>query len=284
VKKILHPTDFSENAAKALIYAFHLAKKMNAKLVVLHVGDLPTILNSPSNISSFSEMEEAHVENFVEQLKKYTTSHLGNLTSELSIDHKVKLHSSRTKGILQFAQETETELIVIGMKGESQFTEFILGSTAKELVRKAHCPVFIVPPQAVYSGINHVVYASDYEIDDSYVLQIMAKSNIIKDAVVKLLHVFPSNTKMETELSSNKKNIITQLKDKSINVDELEGQNIYETINSYINENQIDLLVMLERKHESILEKMFHKDIAQYSATHSSVPVLSYNQRYLKRE
>lgn len=58
MNKILHPTDFSENASKALQFAISLSRKLDAELVILHIANLPTIMNSSSSVSSFTEMEE----------------------------------------------------------------------------------------------------------------------------------------------------------------------------------------------------------------------------------
>lgn len=41
IKRILVPTDFSENARDALELALHLAKKFDAKIILLHVFEFP---------------------------------------------------------------------------------------------------------------------------------------------------------------------------------------------------------------------------------------------------
>ena len=43
MKKILFPTDFSETANNAFIYAIHLAKSLEAELIVLHTFERPVI-------------------------------------------------------------------------------------------------------------------------------------------------------------------------------------------------------------------------------------------------
>ena len=41
----------------------------------------------------------------------------------------------------------EADLIVLGSRGVGGFTRLMLGSTAGQVVRHAHCPVTIIPPE-----------------------------------------------------------------------------------------------------------------------------------------
>ena len=43
MKKLLFPTDFSETANNAFVYALKMAKSIDAEVIVLHVYDLPTV-------------------------------------------------------------------------------------------------------------------------------------------------------------------------------------------------------------------------------------------------
>ena len=48
--------------------------------------------------------------------------------------------------IVQYAEETETDVIVVGTHGRGGLAHLILGSVAEKVVRKAHCPVLTVRP------------------------------------------------------------------------------------------------------------------------------------------
>ena len=49
-------------------------------------------------------------------------------------------------------------------------------------------------------------------------------------------------------------------------------------IADYIRECKADLLVMFEKSNESLIDKLFHYDIVKQFATHTSLPLLSYNK------
>jgi nucleotide-binding universal stress UspA family protein len=46
--------------------------------------------------------------------------------------------------IVDYAQQQNVDLIVMGTKGRSGFKRLILGSTASGVVTYAHCPVLVV--------------------------------------------------------------------------------------------------------------------------------------------
>ena len=80
--KILFPTDFSETANNAFLYALNLAKvlKTNIKLVSVQ-----------SNLKNYLEVTEENFENYINKLK--------NIAKENSLEH-VKIESSLVVGDL----------------------------------------------------------------------------------------------------------------------------------------------------------------------------------------
>lgn len=70
------------------------------------------------------------------------------------VKQKLKAHSGKTSTqvlegqpadtIVQYANDHDTELIIMGSRGLGGLKSFFLGSTSKEVVQKASCPVFIV--------------------------------------------------------------------------------------------------------------------------------------------
>ena len=47
-------------------------------------------------------------------------------------------------GIIDYAEENNFDLIVIGTRGRSEFKKLLLGSVASHIVTYAHCPVLVV--------------------------------------------------------------------------------------------------------------------------------------------
>ncbi len=75
MKNILFPTDFSETAQNAFVYALHLAKSLNANLHVLHTFEIPIVTSlsaeNPQVVQQvFQNVELTHFEEYKDEAAK----------------------------------------------------------------------------------------------------------------------------------------------------------------------------------------------------------------------
>jgi len=277
VKRILHPTDFSENASKALKFAYALAQKLNGELFLLHVSDVPTFMNS-SSFTSFSEIMEVKKESIIKQLGNYCTDILGDNCATSSIKYKATLDSSVTKGILEACSEINADFIVMGTKGESTIKELVLGSTTKKLAVHADCPVFAIPGNSIPGKINSITYASDFDKNDSGIIAKLVPLAELYNSNITILHIFDSPLNNDSKIDAFKQQDAELFKNTRIIFDSRVSENILESISNFVQVNKTDLLAIYERENGSLFEKLFHKDIAKQFSTHTTVPLLIYNR------
>ena len=140
LKKILVPTDFSDNSDEAIRWGASLAEKYAALMLLLHV--IPPVLEEASTHGSASEeiiMElEAKVEARLYEIV------LTDLDDTRPVSVKIAV-GKPAEEILRVAGEEAVDLIVMGTHGHSGLAHMLLlGSTAETVVRMAACPVFTV--------------------------------------------------------------------------------------------------------------------------------------------
>jgi len=129
---ILHPTDFSEHSEFAFRLASALARDYHARLILLHVIPPSMVIyaGGPVLAEAWPSVEEVEAK-------------LGQLKGQA---HHVRVESTVMEGdpvdmILRAAEETHSDVIVMGTHGRTALTRLLLGSVAELVLRKAPCPV-----------------------------------------------------------------------------------------------------------------------------------------------
>lgn len=150
LKKILLPTDFSEPAEKAILYACELAERFGSELHLLHVvHDLTTdIPDFGMGVAFPGYVDQLPLQQ--EQLKEAAQQHLRQV---LPADYRphVETQFATRQGpafleIIGYARDYDIDLIVLGTHGRTGLSHALLGSVAEKVVRKAPCPVLTIRP------------------------------------------------------------------------------------------------------------------------------------------
>lgn len=144
--RILIATDDSECSKKALQHGYALAKIMESSVALVHViepaaptnyGADPLMGQQPIVIPETTEIQEENSKTMLDEISKgfqdlkevFTFSRIGSPKQE----------------ILTVANEWAADLIIMGTHGRTGFDHFISGSVSESVVRKAPCPVLVVP-------------------------------------------------------------------------------------------------------------------------------------------
>ena len=143
IKKILCPTDFSENSEYALKYALALTTLTQADLQLFHVVEPITYPQSTEffepvldEVELMMKMEAA----FQQQLEDQVTTLKAQYPKI-----KGKLVTGNTfLEIIQAARDDDVDIIVMGTHGRTGLAHVLIGSVAERVVREAPCPVLTV--------------------------------------------------------------------------------------------------------------------------------------------
>ena len=141
IKKILYPTDFSDNSRPAFMYALLLAEKFGAKLFIQHVFSEERTLDPIFVAGGFKidKMWSYMQENFIPMVKKF----VGNEAKDVEYE-AVLSNGKPCDEIIRFAERENIDMIVMGTHGETGLEHFMIGSVAERVLRKSHIPVLAV--------------------------------------------------------------------------------------------------------------------------------------------
>ncbi len=142
---ILCAYDGSDHAKKALESAMAICKeKPNAELHIIH-----TIKFEPLPHNIYGEMGVTVAQSEYMELAKKHGEHTLNEAVDSVKNAGLKAHGVLYYGdpastILEFANENDVDLIVMGSRGLSTFKELFLGSVSHKITQSAKCSVLIV--------------------------------------------------------------------------------------------------------------------------------------------
>jgi nucleotide-binding universal stress UspA family protein len=141
--KILVPTDFSDDAARALLTAIQLAKLHDGRIILLHAYPIDLPVTYPGFAGGGLVPDE-----FYRELRTQADAHVKQVAKEASasgIEVTGKaVTSPASAAIVAEAEQLSVDLIVMGTRGHTGVKHVLLGSVAERVVRTATCPVLTV--------------------------------------------------------------------------------------------------------------------------------------------
>jgi nucleotide-binding universal stress UspA family protein len=137
---LLAPTDFSPNSEKAVDYAVQLARRLGAKLTLLHVVPEPSALDYSMEGVSVQEIQEWEKEAEIK-----LTEQIARAQMEYEAVDALRLSALHPRDqIIRAATGLSADLLVISTHGYTGWKHFLFGSDAEKIVEHAPCPVLVV--------------------------------------------------------------------------------------------------------------------------------------------
>jgi len=131
--------DGSKSSLNAANFAISLAKRDNAELTLL------TVIHTALGLGHAGKPEEWHKNERMkaQELFQKFKEEAQNLNINCK-ENIIETHMSVDGAIVNYAEEQNVDLIVIGTSGMSNFRKMLLGSAVTGVVRYSTCPVLVV--------------------------------------------------------------------------------------------------------------------------------------------
>ena len=200
MKKILVPTDFSDQSENALKVASQLAKRYKCEIHLLHILEIP--MHKVDALSSYNNLPEAVyfmklVHKQFEELKKKA------YLKDIVVHEHVEFHEV-FKGVFQVCKKREIDLIIMGSHGISGFKELLIGSNTEKVVRTSEVPVLVIKKEHETFNINKFVFASDFKEDSKVPFLKALKFAELFQTEIHLLMVITINKFVRTSDAMNR--------------------------------------------------------------------------------
>jgi len=273
--KILFPTDFSNAAENAYIYALKLADRVKASITVVHVYELLQVhtwiegsmnmkdLNEKITLGEFDEFRKK-----IDVLKRIA---LENRLDQVEVNYSLKESDYVVEAILQEAIDLAADIIVIGTRGATGLREIFFGSVASKVMESASCPVLMVPDTSVYKGIEKIGLTLEYKPGELELIERALKMTRRFKGHLHCLHVDAFDPDKVTIKVQEYREAFKHEPDISFDVHH--SLNIEQGILEFMKFNQMDVVIMRVH-HQSMLKELFSYSIAKRIAYHTDIPLI----------
>jgi len=193
IHDLLLAQDFSSSSSRAFGYALDLAERTGATLHLLHVEEVPLgplVKGTPSPIPDEGKL----LARFRERCQSLPDA---DVLDALEVRYHVQRAGAVAPALVDVAEEASIDLIVMGTQGQRGLRRAFLGSTAREVLRTAPCPVLTTralsnEEPSSKPPVKRIVVPIDFSDPSRQAFQYTARLTSVYDVPVKLLHVVES--------------------------------------------------------------------------------------------
>lgn len=259
--KVLIPTDFSENSLKSIEYAISIWGLIDVQYHFLHTFEILITRGSDS-------LSTLKIEKELEADKNLT--HLSDILIQKypPIQFSLEYQYGVISDFINTIPKKKYDFIVMGTKGSSGIKEVFLGSNTWDVISNTLLPVLVIPSYVKLVQPKNILIALDptKKISNFLIQNLLLLKKYISFKI-NLLLIQKNEAIDYVEIKEKFSEI-----DYSLNI--IESGDVLNSIITYIEENNIDLLILINQK-RSFWDSIFHNSITKNLTFHSSIPLLA---------
>lgn len=280
MKKILIPTDFSDNARDALAYVLEFVKKEEAEIHILHVvypimitvGDV-SVLDVKSINRLVSQAEDS-----MKALKMFSEEYFDveNINNIILTTH-VKT-GDVVNEIRRTARKSKVDLIIMGTQGKGHsYLDKLLGTVTTKMIEQTPCPMILIPKEYVYQTIDNVIFSTNLDHGDPYELNKALKILEPHSPLVKVLYIRKNDqVSNDSSIIEFEKYVVGHTSSIKTEFSSELGPDIEEAILSSATKNNAELIIM-HRSRKSFFKRLFGGSHTKRMLSRIEIPLMIIN-------
>lgn len=275
MRKILIPTDFSENALNALKYATDLFKYEVSEFYIMHAYQ-DDVYSDEVLLSreTLDEVKTIVSNTSVEKLENIKKKIVGISPNPRHTFNIVSANNILLDEADKIVDKQNIDIIVMGTKGKTDDKKLTFGSNTLQVLKYVQCPVLAIPANYKYTQPKHILFPTNYMIPyKRRELKLLCEMISPYRAIVDILYISKSS-KLSRRQQDNRDFIKEELCKNTINFKIESSKHIINTIYKYIKEHPIDMLIMVNTTH-SFLENILFKSSIDELSLNLDIPFLA---------
>lgn len=275
MKRILLPTDFSNNAMNAMRYAVELFRDSPAMFYLLHTYT-PAAYNVGSMADSVSALELQQVtrENAEREMRV-----VFERIKEASECKQHRFETIVTFNLLMYEiedviEEKNIDLIVMGTQGATAAREVFIGTNTMYTIKKARCPVIAVPADFGFEAPKEILFPTDFRVhtDNPYLPLIR---EICSQHVSRLNILYAYLGEPLDEQQEATRDFLSRYFSNDAHLFHIEddADDVIVAIEEFQHRHKINLLIMVHNQH-NFFENLLFTPVINQIAYHTNIPFL----------
>ncbi|MFH4964025.1 universal stress protein [Gaetbulibacter sp. M235] len=275
MRKILIPTDFSENAMNAIQYGVDLFKYELSEFYFMHAYQDEIYADEASLTRETLE----NVEDVVSKKSYEQLQIILNKIKEFSPNPKHTYHIISSNSLLldetdKIVDEENIDIVVMGTRGKTNDKKLTFGSHTLQVLKYVQCPVLAIPNNYKYTQPKHILFPTNYMIPfKRRELKLLCEMASPYRAIIDMLYISKAK-KLSMRQEDNQIFIKETLCKGEVNFKVVKSTDITGSIYKYIEENGIDMLVMVNTRH-SFLENIIFQSTIDELGLNLNIPFLA---------
>lgn len=272
MKKILVPTDFSEEAESALKVAAQIARKHGSEIYLLHMLEIP--LHDLDTINTQADVPEVMF--FMKMAHQKFEDILNSEFLEGLIVHEIVKPDGTFNGISEICKEHGIDMITMGSHGASGMKEMFVGSNAEKAVRNSDVPVLVIKHDEEDFSVDDIVFASDFKKDNKETYRQATDFAMAFGANLHLLMVNTASRFTTTKKANDRINaFIEDYSFKNYTVNIYNDESVEKGILNFSRQIDADLIGISTHGRQGI-SHFFNGSISEDLVNHAKRPVITF--------
>ena len=274
MKKILLPTDFSENSWNAISYALNLFKNETCTFYLLNaytpvIYHVEYVLVNPAQYG----LGDAVRENALKQLDIFKDRMTKTFKNPKHTIETIAAFNTLVSEVKELVTKKKIDYVIMGTKGATGATEVLFGSNTVHVFKNLDCPILAVPADFSFETPHEILFPTDYEIDyKDHHLKPLIDITSLFNTRVNILNVSYGYDLSEDQEAH--KNILQKSFEHVAHLfHSVSNKDVAEAITEFQLKSRVNLLVMINNKH-SFFENLFFKSTINQIGFHLNIPFL----------
>ncbi|WP_047414631.1 universal stress protein [Cellulophaga sp. Hel_I_12] len=272
MKNILIPTDFSNNAWRALQYAVTFFDNIPCHFYILHVGTLYESGVQHNSFLTFQENNKLLIKEKIADLEAQIKALKINNNHTFSI---TETYGNLIHSIRKTIDKKNIDLIVMGTKGASGLKK-VIGSNTGDVITKVATNVLVIPEKTNFISVKNIALLTDYTIFYSHaILEEIAEVLHTNQAKLKVLNfaaIKKSTTPFQEQNRVYLKDYLNELFTASHSFETMPNKKVATVVEEFTATRKIEML-MMTAKNLNFLEQLLFDSAAEQLSFHTKLPL-----------